>query len=81
MLDLLARWMRFESRDFYRVQSAKSRAVCFYDAVGQEGVAWAGPGTEPRTLDAAPVSDAPWDAVSLRYFPAGAEVSDRRAVS
>ena len=29
MLELLARWMGFDDRDYYRVQSAKSRAVCF----------------------------------------------------
>lgn len=69
MLQLLARWMRFEDRDYYRVQSAKSRAVCFYDEVSKEGVSWAGPDSEPRRLDRPPNVTAPWDEVFDEYFP------------
>jgi hypothetical protein len=68
MLELLARWMRFEDRDYYRVQSAESRAVCFYDAVSKEGVSWAGANSEPRSFGAPPSVIAPWDEVFNEYF-------------
>jgi hypothetical protein len=61
--------MRFEDRDYYRVQSAKSRAVCFYDTVTKEGVSWAGPSSEARTLQVPPSVAAPWDAAMSKNFP------------
>jgi hypothetical protein len=84
MLVLLARWMRFDDRDYYRVQSTKTRAACFYDFVSNEGVAWAGSDSAPRTLKTPPSLAAPWDAVISAYFPPDREeraAESARAVS
>ena len=61
MLEVLARWMRFEDRDFYRVRVNNSEAVCFYDTLVSQGVYWEGSGTEAHDFEKRPVSFAPWD--------------------
>jgi hypothetical protein len=68
MLDLLARWMRFEQRDFYRVHVEGSQAVCFYDTLTNQGVYWEGAGTPAHDFEQQPTSKAPWDEHLDRLF-------------
>jgi hypothetical protein len=68
MLDVLARWMRFERRDFYRVQVDGSQAVCFLETLTGQGVYWEGGESPPTDLARPPSSVLPWDKGLERLF-------------
>jgi hypothetical protein len=79
MPDLLSRWMRFETRDFYRIQIEGSRALCFFDVPAHQGVYWAGEGSDPRDFTSAPEAPQPWDASLTHLFGSIAGLRDREA--
>jgi hypothetical protein len=68
MLEMLARWMRFEQCGFYRVQVKGSQAVCFYDTLVDQGVYWGGGGAAAQDFEERPTYDAPWDEPLDRLF-------------
>jgi hypothetical protein len=68
-LAIVARWMRFEKRTYYRLHCENSKEVCYYDALDNKTLYWAGPSTEHVVFAGPPRWLAPWDNALTELAP------------